>query len=162
MAANRQTDIHTYIHTHVRNAVTLVWGSFRLAPIIILSCVFATAQGLQQRGVVEYEKQEVGLQNKISVIDFLFDGSLIAPSTTWIYNYHHSTKLYRKISRVCCRYECAARGTMPTATNEWYFFWYSSVLWFYQTNFWFYCTFRRSVLDLQYLTRIFTRLVVQI
>ena len=38
-----------------------------------------------------------------------------------IYNYHHSTKLYRKISRVCCRlycYECAARVTMPTATNE--------------------------------------------
>ena len=38
-----------------------------------------------------------------------------------IYNYHHSTKLYRKISRVCCRlycYECAARVTVPTATNE--------------------------------------------
>jgi len=29
MAANRQT----YIHTHVCNAVTLVWGSLRLAPI---------------------------------------------------------------------------------------------------------------------------------
>ena len=26
---NRQTDLHT----HVRNAVTLVWGSLRLAPI---------------------------------------------------------------------------------------------------------------------------------
>jgi len=24
---------HTYIHTHVRNEVTLVWGSLRLAPI---------------------------------------------------------------------------------------------------------------------------------
>ena len=38
-----------------------------------------------------------------------------------LYNYHHNTKLYRKISRVCCRlycYECAARVTMPTATNE--------------------------------------------
>ena len=39
-----------------------------------------------------------------------------------LYNYnHHSTKLYQKISRVCCRlycYECAARVTMPTATNE--------------------------------------------
>ena len=53
-----------------------------ITTIIILSCAFATAQGLQQRGAVEYEKQEVGLQNKISVIDFLFDGSLIAPSTT--------------------------------------------------------------------------------
>ena len=41
--------------------------------------------------------------------------------TVILYNYHHSTKLYRKISRVCCRlycYECAARVTMPTATNE--------------------------------------------
>ena len=28
----KQTDMHTYIHTHVRNAVTLVWGSLRLAP----------------------------------------------------------------------------------------------------------------------------------
>ena len=40
---------------------------------------------------------------------------------TGLYNYHHSTKLYWKISRVCCRlycYECAARVTMPTATNE--------------------------------------------
>ena len=37
-------------------------------------------------------------------------------ATTILYNYHHSTKLYRKISRVCCRlycYECAARVTMP-------------------------------------------------
>ena len=35
--------------------------------------------------------------------------------------YHHSTKLYRKISQVCCHlycYECAAQVTMPTATNE--------------------------------------------
>ena len=32
MAANRQTDIHTYIHTHMRNEVTLVWGPLRLAP----------------------------------------------------------------------------------------------------------------------------------
>ena len=32
MAANRQTDRHTYIHTHMRNEVTLVWGSLRLAP----------------------------------------------------------------------------------------------------------------------------------
>ena len=32
MAANRQTDKQTDIHTHMRNAVTLVWGSLRLAP----------------------------------------------------------------------------------------------------------------------------------
>ena len=35
--------------------------------------------------------------------------------------YHHSTKLHWKMSRVCCRlyfYECAARVTMPTATNQ--------------------------------------------
>ena len=35
MAANRQTDIHM----HVRNAVTLVWGSLRLAPIIAVSAL---------------------------------------------------------------------------------------------------------------------------
>ena len=29
---DRQTDRQTYIHTHVCNAVTLVWGSLRLAP----------------------------------------------------------------------------------------------------------------------------------
>ena len=49
-----------------------------------------------------------------------------------LYNYHHNTKLYRKISRVCCRlycYKCAARVTMPMATNEWYFFRYSLVPW---------------------------------
>ena len=36
-------------------------------------------------------------------------------------NSHHSTKLYQKISQVCCHlygYECAARVTTPTATNE--------------------------------------------
>ena len=34
----------------------------------------------------------------------------------------YSTKLYQKISWVCCRlycYECAAQVTMPTATNKW-------------------------------------------
>ena len=47
------------------------------------------------------------------------------PKETWpylvLYNYHHSTKLYWKTSRVRCRlyyYECAARVTMSTATNE--------------------------------------------
>ena len=29
----KETDIHTYIHTQVRNAVTLVWSSLRLTPI---------------------------------------------------------------------------------------------------------------------------------
>ena len=40
--------------------------------------------------------------------------------------------LYRKISWVCCRlycYSCCAQVTMPTATNEWYLFRYSLVLW---------------------------------
>ena len=49
-----------------------------------------------------------------------------------LYNYHHSTKLYWKISRVCCClycYECAAQVTMPTATNEWCFF--SGIAWYY-------------------------------
>ena len=39
-----------------------------------------------------------------------------------IYKYHHSKKLHRKISQICCHpycYECAARITMPSATNEW-------------------------------------------
>ena len=31
MATSKQT----YIHTHFRNAVKLVWGSLRLAPIIL-------------------------------------------------------------------------------------------------------------------------------
>ena len=30
----KQTDRHTYIHTHMHNAVTLVWGSLRLAQIM--------------------------------------------------------------------------------------------------------------------------------
>ena len=34
-----QTDRQTYIHTHVRNAVTLVWGSLRLAPISAVSVI---------------------------------------------------------------------------------------------------------------------------
>ena len=29
-----QTDRQTYLHTHMHNAVTLVWGSLRLAPIM--------------------------------------------------------------------------------------------------------------------------------
>ena len=32
-----QIDRQTYIHTHVHNAVTLVWGSLRLAPIKLSS-----------------------------------------------------------------------------------------------------------------------------
>ena len=42
-----------------------------------------------------------------------------------IYNYHHSTKLCRKISQVCYHlycYECIARVTMPMVTNGWYSF----------------------------------------
>ena len=35
MAANKQASKQASIHTHVRNAVTLVWGSIRLAPIIL-------------------------------------------------------------------------------------------------------------------------------
>ena len=48
-----------------------------------------------------------------------------------LYNYHHSTKLYRKISPVCCRlycYKCSARVTMPMAINQWYF---SDIAWYY-------------------------------
>ena len=37
MAANTQTYRHTYIHTTSANAVMLVWGSLRLAPISSLS-----------------------------------------------------------------------------------------------------------------------------
>jgi len=50
-----------------------------------------------------------------------------------IYNYDHSTKLYRKISRVCCRlycYECAARVTLPTATGDIF----SGIAWCYGNN----------------------------
>ena len=39
-----------------------------------------------------------------------------------------------KLSQVCCRlycYECTARVTMPTATNEWYF---SGMAWYYGDN----------------------------
>ena len=42
-------------------------------------------------------------------------------SSLILHNYHHGTKLYWKISRVCCHLyccECVARVTMPTATNE--------------------------------------------
>ena len=56
-----------------------------------------------------------GLQKNDNDIHACINGYVI------LYNYHHSTKLYRKISRVCCFlycYECAARVTMPTATNE--------------------------------------------
>ena len=39
MAANIE---QTYLHTHMRNAVTLVWSSLRLAPIIIGGSVSPT------------------------------------------------------------------------------------------------------------------------
>ena len=48
-----------------------------------------------------------------------------------LYEYHHSTKLYWKISWVCCCLYCykrVARVTMLT-TKSWYLFWYSLVLW---------------------------------
>ena len=47
-----------------------------------------------------------------------------------LYKYHHSTKLYRKISRVCCClycYKCAARVTMLTATSDIF----SGIAWYY-------------------------------
>ena len=47
MATNRQTEIHT----HVRNAVMLVWGSLRLAPI--KSHVWIQSQTLQWITVCE-------------------------------------------------------------------------------------------------------------
>ena len=57
-----------------------------------------------------------------------------------LYKYHHSTKLYWKISWVCCRlycYECAERVIIQMAINRWYSFQHSSVLWwwFYHINF---------------------------
>ena len=78
------------------------------------------------------------LQNKPIIVrvkkdSYLFCiGNLLSFTRSILYKYHHSTKLYQKISRVCCRlycYECAARVTMSTATNEWCFFRYSLVLW---------------------------------
>ena len=70
-----------------------------------------------------------------SIIHHAPVGSTILVRTLRMYKYHHSTKLYRKISRVCCHlycYECTASNntdvTMPMATNEWYFFWHSLVL----------------------------------
>ena len=32
MGASKQASKQKYIHTHIRNAVTLVWGLLRLAP----------------------------------------------------------------------------------------------------------------------------------
>ena len=45
-----------------------------------------------------------------------------------LYKYHNCAKLYRKISRVCCRLYCykyAAQVPMPMTANKWY----SLVLW---------------------------------
>ena len=47
--------------------------------------------------------------------------------------YQHSTKLYWKISQVCCHlycYKSTAQVTMPMATNEWYFFLYAQQSYF--------------------------------
>ena len=41
-----------------------------------------------------------------------------------VHKYHHSTKLYQRISHVCCSlycYECAAYVTVSTTINEGYF-----------------------------------------
>ena len=46
-------------------------------------------------------------------------------SVAWylmLYNDHHSTKLYWKMSQICCClycYECVVQVTMLMATNEW-------------------------------------------
>ena len=55
MAANRQT----YIHTHVCNAVTLMWGSLRLTPIIILMNV--------QNMTIHVKVCHVKLNKKVSI-----------------------------------------------------------------------------------------------
>ena len=63
--------------------------------------------------------------------DHLFSNIVFLCYSTIQYKYHHSTKLYWKMSWICwCQYcyESAARVTMPAATNEWYYFWYSLVL----------------------------------
>ena len=46
-------------------------------------------------------------------------------NTIYIHVYHHSTKVYWKITWGCCRlycYECVIKLTMPTTRNEWCFF----------------------------------------
>ena len=45
-------------------------------------------------------------------------------------------------------YECAVRVTMPTETNDWYFFFRYSLVMFYRTSLCFHCMFRCSVCDL--------------
>ena len=63
--------------------------------------------------------------------DHLFSNIVFLCYSTIQYKYHHSTKLYWKMSWICwCQYcyESAAWVTMPAATNEWYYFWYSLVL----------------------------------
>ena len=58
MAANRQT----YIHTTSANAVTLVWGSLRLAPIKLVSCSLFLC----------YTVQAAGLKSTIVRLDKIF------------------------------------------------------------------------------------------
>ena len=50
MAANKQASKQASIHTHVRNAVTLVWGSLRLAPMNHGKEVYMTNHTTRDRG----------------------------------------------------------------------------------------------------------------
>ena len=82
-----------------------------------------------------------------------------------ICNYHHSMKNITRLN--CCHlycYECAARVTMPTATNKWC---YSAIAWYKSDNditLWTFDfdhrTFRHNACDLQYLIWILAWLVV--
>ena len=58
MAASKQTSIHT----HVRNAVTLVWGSLRLVPMIFIDILLCI---------------------KWKVFRYVYTNSIVSP--TWIY-----------------------------------------------------------------------------
>ena len=69
-----------------------------------------------------------------------------------LHNYHHSTKLHRKISWVCCCHECAAWVTMPIATRKVRFT--SRALYCdFITSLQFHCMLRQGACNLQNLYR---------
>ena len=138
----------------VNNPRTLLYSCFQILapglPLLYCCCTYhqcccrGICSGLWLQWV--YMKLSCMMVNIIrESVDFLCrDGAdaqymqYLRKSCITSYNYHHSNKLYRKISWVCCRlycYKCTARVTMPTATNKWYFFRYSLVLVISDTDF---------------------------